>query len=150
MCMIIDRHWPSGRTCFLHFQGDGIVLVDVLWPTSHLKSYLRVWQAQSTSSHPCSFYPFACTKGIAGLSHVDCAFANRVPVLSEDLDMGKELWLNGYLGLNTDWICCVCWRPLWTGCGGLWIHVDWVVARAQKNAVHMESLVLSGALKMVV
>jgi hypothetical protein len=125
-------------------------LLGDLWPTSHLKSYLRLWKAQSTSSHPCFFNPFLYTICIAGLWHVDWACANRVPVLTEGLDMGEELWLDGCLGLNTDWFCCADCMPSWPGCGGLWSHVGWGIARTQENAMHMKSLILSGALRMVV
>jgi hypothetical protein len=66
------------------------------------------------------------------------------------LTWGKNSGWMVVWGLNTDWICCAGSRPLWPGCEGLWSHVGWGIARSQENAMHVESLILSGALKMVV
>jgi hypothetical protein len=66
------------------------------------------------------------------------------------LTWGKNSGSMFIWGLNTDWICCAGCRPLWPGCGGLWSQVGWSIARAQENTMHMESLVLSGALSTVV
>lgn len=78
------------------------------------------------------------------------------PMLTEFLSWQRALtWEknSGWMvvwGLNTDCICCAGCRPSWPGCGGLWSHVGWGIARAQENAMHMESLILSGGLSMVV
>jgi len=77
------------------------------------------------------------------------------PMLTEFLSWLRSLtWgkNSGWVvvwGLNTDWICCAGCRPLWPGCGGLWSHIGLGIARAQENAMHMGSPILSGALKMV-
>jgi hypothetical protein len=69
----------------------------------------------------------------------------RVPVLTEGLDMGEELWLDGYLGFEhrLDLLCRLQAFVNW-----LWRFVEsqvgWSIARAQ------ESLVLSGAVNTVV
>jgi hypothetical protein len=122
----------------------------VLWPTSHLKIYLRVLQAQSKSSQPCFFNHLYTQSALLG-----CDMWIR-PVLTEFLfwlrvlTWGKISVLMVVWGLNTDWICCAGCRPSWPGCGGLWSQVGWGIARAQENAVHMESLLLFGALRAVV
>ena len=109
-------------------------LVD-LWPTSSLKSYLRVWQVQST-------------KRIAGLWHADQTCAEFLSWLRA-FTWGKNSGWMVVWGLNTDWIFCAGHKPSWLGRGGLWGHVGWDIVRAQEDAVHMGSLILSGDLRTV-
>jgi len=52
---------------------------------------------------------------------MDWAYANRVPVLTEGLDMGEELWLDVYLGFEhrLDLLCRLQAFVIW-----LWRYVE--------------------------